>query len=624
MNMDQSGKVAVAVGVAGSRLLADVLADRVRDCPDEVALIVDGGSRLTFRRWEERSNAFARGLCDVGLAPHSLVALRFDNTRLDEYAIAYLGAHKAGFGVVPVSTQSPEREVDRTLRAANVAAVVSGGEPAGDRVGVLSLRFADLSGSDDVTPFRVPVRPEDVAEVIYTSGASGERRAVAATHANVAVGLDEEDTDDAAPAGYFLHAMPFGTNAGQVTLRGALNWPPTTLVLPEFDENRFGELIEQYRVTSVLLVPAMALWLIRARAGERFDLSSVRDVVLTAAAMPASQMPRLAEIFPAAGLHNGYASTESWPARTTMRYDPARPQALGRPLSGGAIRITAPDGSPLPPGAVGQIWLRSAAGVPPRSYLGDPDAGRDVFDGDWVRTGDLGRQDGDGYLFLVGRRSELVDVGGFEVSELEVEEVLHEHPDVAEAAVVGLPDDVLGQLLAAAVVTTGPVTPTALRAFAAQRLPRHKVPTRIALLPALPRNEALKVRKDEVRELLRRSAADAGSDVAADSGAVALGTELETALTRIWAGALGVGRIGVTDDFFDLGGTSLSAMDVVLAMAVETGVRLSLRELFDRPTIAGAATSIQEKLAHRDDPGTGDGPRASPAPPAIRRLPRVT
>ena len=601
----------------GLRLLADVLADRARDHPDETALIVDGGGQLTFRQWQQRSDAFARGLRRADLGQQTLIGLYFDNFLLDAYAIAYLGAHKAGLGVLPLSRQSPEREVERALRAANVTTLVSGGERADDREGVRVLRFADLCADDDGTPLPGPARAGDVAEVIYTSGATGRRRAVLASHANIAVGLDEEDLDDLATSRYFLHAMPFGTNAGQVTLRGALNWPPTTLVLPEFEENRFCELIESYRVTSLLLVPAMALWLIRARAGERFDLSSVRDVTVTAAALPNSQMPSLARTFSSAVLHNGYASTESWPARTTMRYDPGRPQALGRPVSGGAVRITDPDGKVLSPGDVGQIWLSSGMDVPPRSYLADPDEGRSVFDGDWVRTGDLGRQDEDGYLFLVGRRSELVDVGGFEVSELEVEDVLHQHPDVAAASVVGLPDDVLGQVLGAAVETTGPVTPNSLRTFVAERLPRHMVPGRIAVVAQLPRNEALKVRKDEVRLLLRQSGLSGPGPER-----VSPRTPLETVLAQVWAKALGVPLIGVEDDFFEVGGNSLSAMDVILAMAQETGVRLSLRELLDRPTIAGTAATIQQRLNDGVARGADDESPASPDSAAIRRIPR--
>ncbi len=602
----------------GLRLLADILADRARDHPDETALLVDGGGQLTFRQWQERSDAFARGLRRAGPGRQALIGLYFDNFLLDAYAIAYLGAHKAGFGVVPLSRQSPQREVQRALSAANVSTVVSGGEPAGDWEGLQELRFSDLCADDDGTPLPGRPRADGVAEVISTSGATGRRRAVVASHANVASGLDEEDLDDLVARRYFLHAMPFGTNAGQVALRGSLNWPPTTLVLPEFEENRFCELIEQYRVTSLLLVPAMALWLIRARAGERFDLSSVRDVTVTAAALPSSQMPQLASTFPSAVLHNGYASTESWPARTTMRYDPGRPRALGRPVSGGAVRITDEDGKVVPEGDVGQIWLSSGTGSSPRRYLGDPDEGQVVFDGDWVRTGDLGRQDQDGYLFLVGRRSELVDVGGFEVSELEVEDVLHQHPDVAAAAVVGLPDDILGQVLGAAVETSGPVTPEALRAFVAQRLPRHMVPHRIAVVTQLPRNETLKVQKDEVRLLLRQS-----TPTGAVADLVVPRTELETILTRVWADVLGVPQLGVKDDFFDLGGNSLSAMDVILAMARETDVRLSLRELLDHPTVAGTADTIQQKRDERVARATAGGdPVAIPDSGPIRRIPR--
>jgi acyl-CoA synthetase (AMP-forming)/AMP-acid ligase II len=484
----------------------DALATRAREVPDAVALMVDGGASLTFRRWDERSNAFARGLTARGLPPGGRLGLLFGNARLDEYAIAYAGAHKAGQAAVPLSALLPGAEQAAIAAAARVSAVVCATGQAAPPLEVPVLAFGDVGRGQDGRAVHGPVRPHDLAEVIFTSGTTGGRRGVAVSFANIASDWVERGPGGAPEPGYFLHAMPLGTNAGQVTLRGALSWPPTTLVQPEFSQLRFCELVESYAVATVLMVPAMALRLIAAGDYRRFDLSSVRTVIVTAATLPRAGLARLAAVFPGAVLHNAYSSTEAWPARTSMRYDPARPRSLGRPLEASQVRVTGLDGRPQPSGATGQIWLRPGPGIPSRRLLDDaaPSGTSAAVPGQegWIPTGDTGHLDKDGYLYLTGRDSELINTGGFSVAAQDVEAALHDHPAVAEVAVVGVPHRVLGQAVAAAVLTRSPATPAELHSYAARRLRPHQVPTRIAIVGELPRNVALKVMKDQVAAML--------------------------------------------------------------------------------------------------------------------------
>jgi acyl-CoA synthetase (AMP-forming)/AMP-acid ligase II/acyl carrier protein len=567
------------------QLLPDVLANRARDVPDALALLVDGGGELSFRRWEDQSNAFARGLAAHDVSVRSRLGLLFGNENLDECAIAYLGALKAGAAVVPLAPSWPRAEQEQAIAGAGAGTVVYAAGHDHPDLTSPALTFSTICRGQDVAPYRAPIGPDDLAEVICTSGTAGQRREVLATHGNIAADWVEEEASD--QERYFLHAMPPGTNAAQVALRGALRWPPTTLVLPDYDPVRLCELIESYGVTSVLLVPAMALYLIASEQHQRFDLSCVRTVIVTAAAMPPAAFGRLTEIFPNAALHNAYSCTQSWPARTDMRYDPRRPGALGRPLAGGQVRVTGPTGEPLPPGTAGDIWLHAPKGIPPRRYLREV-PNEDMFRDDWARTGDVGHLDTDGYLYLTGRDIDLINTGGFSVSALEVEAVLHEHPAVIEAAVVGFPDEVLGQALGTVVVTTGEVTPARLRGFAAERLPAHKVPARVAVVSALPRNHAWKVVKGEVRRLLlgRR---DGGDQAAGPSPLPRAG--LEAVIARLWREVLG-GQARLADDFFQAGGNSLVAMHLIAMIQQETGVRLTMRDLFDDPTVAGTAAAV--------------------------------
>jgi acyl-CoA synthetase (AMP-forming)/AMP-acid ligase II/acyl carrier protein len=618
---------------AGILTPEDALAARAREVPDAVALMVDGGASLTFRRWDEQSSAFAQGLTARGLPPGGRLGLLFGNARLDEYAIAYAGAHKAGQAAVPLSGRLPGAELAAIAAAARVSAVVCATGQAAPSLEVPVLAFSDIGRGEDTRAVRAPVRPDDLAEVLFTSGTTGGRRGVAVSFANIASDWLERDPDAAPEPGYFLHAMPLGTNAGQVTLRGALSWPPTTLVQPEFSQLRFCELVESYAVATVLMVPAMALGLIAAGDYRRFDLSSVRTVIVTAATLPPAGLARLAAVFPGAALRNAYSSTEAWPARTSMRYDPARPRSLGRPLEAAQVRVTGPDGRSQPTGATGQIWLRPGPGIPFRRLLDEPElsetrpsetgAAAPGHDG-WIPTGDTGHLDEDGFLYLTGRDSELISTGGFSVAAQDVEAALHDHPAVTEAAVVGLPHRVLGQAIAAAVMIRSPVTPAELRSFAARRLPLHQVPARIAIVGDLPRNVALKVMKDQVAAMLTDQA-EAGSRPAA--GPMPPRGELAATVARLWAQVLGGGPPGSADDFFAAGGDSLAAAELTARIHRETGVRLTARSLFDAPTVAALADLIAEARrasAAAVENGGSPPPGQDAAAPPIPRLRRAT
>jgi acyl-CoA synthetase (AMP-forming)/AMP-acid ligase II len=267
-----------------------------------------------------------------------------------------------------------------------------------------------------------------------------------------------------------------------------------------FTPARFARMIEQYAAGTVFLVPAMAVELLAAGTLDKYDLSSVVLLGSAAAPLPGAVAGKLAKAFPNATIANYYTSTEAAPAQTVMLYDPARPGSVGRALAGGDVRIASDSGEPVEAGQVGEVWLRSPTDS--RTYYQDAEASREVFQGGWIRMGDLGYLDEDGYLYLVDRHGDLVKSGAFKVSTLRVEEALYEHPDVLEAAVVGLPHASLGTALAAVVVPREPVPAEQLRAFLLERLAPHEVPGVIVEAATLPRNAGGKVDK---RALLKES-----------------------------------------------------------------------------------------------------------------------
>jgi hypothetical protein len=428
-------------------------------------------------------------------------------------------------------------------------------------------------------PFEVRVRPRDPAQILHTSGTTGRPKGVTATHANLTYGLDPAPRRrPLAHSEHCLHAFALGSNAAQTMLLSALVTRPTTVIAPAFDADGFGALIERYRVGSVFVVPPMAIELVNRRIPERRDLSSVLLFGSTAAALPPAVALALAEALPNATLTNSYTSTEAAPAQLTMVFDPERPGALGRPARPGDLRITDEEGRPVPPGRTGAVWLRSAA--PARGYAGAPA-------GPWVPMGDLGYQDEDGYLHLVDRADDVVKSGALAVSTLRVEAVLHEHPAVAEAAVVGVPHPVLGQVLAAAVVPTGQAGD--LRAFLAERLGRHEVPAHIRYIDTLPYNAAGKVVKSELRTMLALGVRHSGPPPESPT---------ETALARLWTRLLGGDGVSRNDDFFALGGDSMRAAQLATLAGEEFGVAVPSALVFDRPGLAGQAEWID--AAHRE------------------------
>ncbi|MCA2221089.1 class I adenylate-forming enzyme family protein [Nonomuraea aurantiaca] len=466
--------------VQSARPVPALLSSRAATDPDHEALIVAGRGGLTLAEWDERSDAAAHGLLDQGVRPGDRVALVFGGRDWLDYAVSWMAVLKAGAVAVPLSDRLAEPELARLIKHCGATTLIRGGD--------------ELSGPAEPVP--VKVDPLGYAQILYTSGTTGQPKGVAASHANLTFPPVHPKRRPFAHSRHLVHAFPIGTNAGQVMLLHALSAAPTVVTLPLFTPARFAALIESYAAGTVFVVPAMAIELLGARVQDRHDLSSVLLLGSAAAALPPRVAAELTEAFPNATVANYYTSTEAAPAQTIMIYDPDRPGALGH--AAGNLKIVTADGDPAPPGETGEVWLRAAAHS--RAYYGEQRQ-QDTFQDGWVRMGDLGYLDDDGYLYLVDRESDVIKSGAFKVSTLQVEAALHEHPAVAEASVFGVPHPVMGMAVAAAVVSREPVTLAGVRAFLAERLAQHELPTRLLLVAALPRNAAGKVVKRELRSM---------------------------------------------------------------------------------------------------------------------------
>lgn len=592
---------------AAATTVPELLDARAAEHPDHVALQVVGGGELSYRRWREEALRAAAGLAVCGVGPRDRVVLRFSNARWERYAVGFLAVQYAGGVPVPVREDLSEADVAALAALAGAGTVLrdgddggtddeGGGDEGGDDAhegglpalpGLVDLRLDALLAAHPQPPAGPPHRvgPADPAQVIGTSGTTGAPKGVLAAHGNLTAGLDAHPRRRAyAHSRHALHAFPIGTNAGQVMLLGALTAAPTLLSLPRFDADRFGSAVEKFGIGTAFLVPSMAIELVNAGIAGRYDLSSLRLVNSSAAALPVPVAAALAAALPGATLVNTYTSAEASPAQISTLVDTRRPGSLGRPANPGDVRILDAGGLPLPAGQAGEVWLRQPG--PPRGYLGAAEESSRVFRDGWVRMGDVGRLDPDGYLYLVDRESDVIKSGALKVSTLRIEEVLHEHPAVTDAAALGLPHPVMGAVPVAVVVAgPGGVDLDELRLFLSARLSRPELPVRILLADDLPRNPSGKVVKHRLRPLFDAPAESTGP-------AIAPASPTELRLAGLWRRLLGRPVTDVADEFFALGGDSFRAVQLATGISGEFGVRASTAMVFERPSLRSQATWV--------------------------------
>lgn len=560
------------------------LAVRATERPDGVALEVFNGGRLTLGEWDRRSNAAARGLIADGVRPGDRVVLWCDNRGLLDYAVAYVAVHKAGAVAVPVQQRMGEHHLRRVAGTANAVGIVS--ETSVTGLSVWASPVARLEASQSPEPLAPRLHAHDDAEILFTSGTTGTPKGVVATHENVvfthtAHALEREPH-------VVLHALPPASLAGQGLLLQPLDGVPHRVIaLPEYDDESFVDAIHRYRPTHVVLVPALALSLIHSRAAADLNASSVKVLRTISAPIAPAALEKLVALFPQAAVFNMYTSTEAFPARVRIKFDPTRPGSVGCADRTGSIRIVDDDGIPVPPNASGNVELRSLH-APQRRYLDDDTATAAVFRRDgWVRTGDIGKIDEYGYLFLLDRNQDLVISGGLNISTIEVEAVMHDFPGVREAAAFGLPHPTLDEYVAAAVVPGDGFDRDAFSDYLGQRLGVAKAPKRLLVVDTLPRNELGKVLKRRLRDEARqRSEAPLPVDAARRS-------DVQEKVRRIWEQELGASTLDWSADFLALGGTSLTAMAVVARVRSELGRQVSQRDLFETTSLGEFASRAE-------------------------------
>jgi len=473
---------------------------------------LDAGTSLTFAEWDADSNRLARGLDAAGVQKGDRVSIYLPADEVLRWITAYAAVHKLGAVVVPTNTRLSVRELRTILGHAEVVAIltceslvrsaldVGGGLPtvklvisaggAGGRV-----QSWDDVVHDDPSDFRVPVELTDLADVMYTSGTTGLPKGIAVRHSNVAMIPNNEPTWT---GNGWLHGAPMFTFAGIAFIYNPMKMGLLGLYQPKFDAGRWLGYVESERPTMCMLVPAFAELIVAHPEFEHRDLSSLEQVSVGSAPIAPKTLLTLIDRLPDAMVSNSYGMTEAGPAYIVMPKEEARRRigSVGKPIGPMEIKIVGDDDTEQPPHEVGELLLRMQGKR--REYYKDDAATKSTWTDDgWLRTGDLGYVDEDGFLYLVGRKKDMIIRGGNNIYATDVEAVLLEHPEVREAAVAGIPHMVLGEDVGAWVVRRpeGSLTPDELQEFCAERLADYKRPRQLHFVDELPRNATGKVMK---------------------------------------------------------------------------------------------------------------------------------
>ncbi|WP_326557409.1 class I adenylate-forming enzyme family protein [Micromonospora sp. NBC_01796] len=484
-------------------VVPDLLRHRAGLMPEQEAINVRGKTTVTYERWDRRSNAVARGILERlgGSGRGARVALLFGGDDWIDYAAAYLGVLKAGATAVHVNNTLSTAELHRRFDQCEVVGVIhgSGLPPWPDAAGRWSVTVAELDGGD-TGPIDTGVAPEDISDILYTSGTTGLAKPFTNPHGNLTYGRGSAALGQLVDPAPLLAPMPLGTTSSATTVAVLATTTPSPLIVCSPDDpEEIARLLAAYGCATLILTPWTAIRLAAIRPQDRYDLSTVKTIGNASAIMPPRIARDLLAAMPNATIANAYAQSEAVPAIMLGNVDPDRPMWVGRPGRGTEMRVVDEQGEPVPPGELGEVWLRCEA--PKRLYL-DETLNAQVHAGGWTRTRDLGRATADGELFLFDRMTDVITTGGRLVSSLEVEAAVYDYPAVREASVIGLPDAELGQIVTAVVAADESLDKAALTAFLAERLEPHQVPKRIHRLDVLPRGGTGKVLKYQLRQLL--------------------------------------------------------------------------------------------------------------------------
>jgi long-chain acyl-CoA synthetase len=493
-----------------SENLARILTDTAAEHGDLTAFKLDD-IELTYAALDESSARVAALLASKGVSTGDRVGLMLPN--VPYFPAIYYGILRAGAVVVPMNVLLKAREVTFYLQDPGAKVVFAwydfaeaaedGAAQAGaELISVKPGEFEKLVLSHEPQREVAEKSDADTAVILYTSGTTGKPKGAELTHANLFRNCRVvADFAEFGEGEVLLGALPLFHSFGQTcTMNGAVFSGATVTMLPRFDPEKALEIIERDRVTVFQGVPTMYNALLHADRADSTDASCLRVCMSGGAAIPVELIRAFEEKFGCAILE-GYGLSETSPVASFNQPDkPRKPGSIGTPIEGVEMQVWDDDGNEVAQGEVGEIVIRGHNVM--KGYWDRPEATGEAIDADgWFKSGDMAKVDEDGFFFIVDRKKDLIIRGGYNVYPREVEEVLYEHPAVAEAAVIDIQHPTQGEEVGAAVVLKpgAEATPAELQAFCKERIAAYKYPRYVWLEPALPKTATGKLLRREVQ-----------------------------------------------------------------------------------------------------------------------------
>ncbi|MDO8212411.1 AMP-binding protein [Conexibacter sp. CPCC 206217] len=515
----------------GDRTLTDLLEERVAANGERTFLVFEDGagtiSELTYRDFDARVERCARGLSQRGVAQGDFVVLHLRNS--PEFLIAWFALARLGAVLIPSNVANTVGELEHILSFTSARLAIT--EPSlletvdraitasGNAVSVVVARgtadgrerFEDLLTDDRRAPRPSSLSGSDLAELIFTSGTTRKPKAVMLTHANcIRSGLDAVHCLWLDEGERCLTALPlFHVNGQAMSVLATLTVGGTLVLIEEFRASRFWSQVRAHRATQTCIV-AMQLRTLIAQPPDPAERDHQVRRLFYAINVTDEEKTEFEQRF-GISLINGYGLSEAMTLLTCAPVvGPRRWPSIGLPSPGRRLLLLDPEGNEVPQGEVGEVVVE---GTPGRDimlgYYRDPEATAGALRGNRMHTGDNAYADEAGYLYFFDRKKDMIKRAGENVSAIEVEGALVSHPGVAEAAVVGVPDAIRDEAVAAIVVAAAPggLTEEEIVEHCRQHLSKFKVPTVVQFVDELPKTSIGKVRKD----VLRRALADAAT-----------------------------------------------------------------------------------------------------------------
>lgn len=494
--------------------------------PDKVCLIEGIHKRkVTYSEFNRRVNLLANGLIKLGFKKGNKAGLYLRN-RL-EWPEIYYALSKLGIILVPMNFNMKSDELLHVIKDSGLSLIfIDEGlqeniEPLlsqikrvksyvflGDGKVDWCLKYEEIFDGSKADEPNILVDENDIHSICYTSGTTGLAKGAELTHENLIFGHYYQMTSEYGFSSndIFLIMTPSGHRIAWGRLVSAISLGATVYIMKKFSAAEAMEAIEQEKITVIILVPTIARLILQLPNLKDYDTSSLRIFLVTGEAFPLETQNKLKELFPHVGLITFYSSTETGAVSGLGPEDIfKKPTSVGRPIAGVDVRIVDDFGRDVPIGDAGEILMK--CGKPGRflvmkRYHNNPEATREAFLGDWIRTGDIGKFDKDGYLYIVDRKKDMIISGGYNIYSREVEKVIEGHPMVKEVAVVGVPDRDFGEAVKAFVVletnariSEEEVIKNEITELCRQKMASYKKPKYIEFIDCLPRNPTGRVAK---------------------------------------------------------------------------------------------------------------------------------